>query len=251
MSRDAPPAALVNLVRRNRRRYGGYLVHLGIVVLFVGVGASSAFQQATDVELRPGGSVRVDDWEVRYVEPTSRVVAAANGRLERIDLGARLELRRDGRVVDTAHTRRSFFPSADPTLGPVSRFFEGEATSEVALRAGWVQDVWAVVAPDLTRLRPAIEEGDAVFAAAGDDLTAEQRGEFLGQALAGLTERYAQSPPPATFRVLVSPMVTWIWVGAIIVFGGGLVAVWPGAASSRRTVTAGYAARLARELGRA
>ena len=42
------------LVRRNRRRYGGYTVHVGMALLFIGVAASSAFQHARDVQLRPG-----------------------------------------------------------------------------------------------------------------------------------------------------------------------------------------------------
>ena len=41
--------ALVSLVRRNRRRYGGYLVHAGMAVLFVGIAASSSFQDERDV----------------------------------------------------------------------------------------------------------------------------------------------------------------------------------------------------------
>ena len=251
MAKESPPVALVQMVRRNRRRYGGYVVHLGIVVLFVGVAASSAFQAARDIELRAGQSVTVGDYEFRYVEPTSRVVPAENGRLERIDLGAVMQLRRDGRVLDTLVTRRSYFPSSDPSLGTISRFFEGEATSEVALRAGAWKDVWAVIEPNLIRLTPRIEEGDAVFARAAAKVTEEQRGIFLAEALTGLARSYTSDPPPATFRILVSPLVTWIWIGAIIAFAGGLLAGWPGARSARRTVTAGYAARLARELGRA
>jgi len=239
------------MVRRNRRRYGGYVVHLGIVILFVGVAASSAFQAARDAELNPGQSVRVDDYEFAYVRATSAVVPAPNGRLERIDLGAVMELRRDGRVVDTLTTRRSYFPSSDPSLGTVSRFFEGEATSEVALRAGAWRDVWTVIEPNLIKLTPRIKEGDAVFARAAAKLPEEQRAIFLAEALRGLSDSYAKDPPVATFRILVSPLVTWIWIGAIVAFGGGLLAGWPGARSSRRTVTAGYAARLARELGRA
>ena len=50
------PAALVGVVTRNRRRYGGYIVHVGIVVLLIGVAASSSFQTNRDVELRPGES---------------------------------------------------------------------------------------------------------------------------------------------------------------------------------------------------
>jgi cytochrome c-type biogenesis protein CcmF len=251
MAGEPVPLALVSLVRRNRRRYGGYLVHLGVVVLFVGVGASSAFKHARDVQLTPGRTVAVGDYDVKYVEATSGVVAAPNGRLERIDLGARLEVRRDGRLVDKLLTRRSYFPSTDPSLGPVSRFFEGESTSEVALRAGWLRDVWTVVSPSLAALEPRIAKGDRVFTGAGAKLTSEQRGIFLAQALEGLARSYRDDPPAATFRVIVSPLVTWIWVGALVVFAGALVALWPAPPASQRMVSAGYAARLARELGRA
>ncbi len=53
---NRPPRALLALVRRNRRRYGGYIVHLGIAVLFVGVAASSSFQHASELGLSPGQS---------------------------------------------------------------------------------------------------------------------------------------------------------------------------------------------------
>jgi cytochrome c-type biogenesis protein CcmF len=61
---------------------------------------------------------------------------------------------------------------------------------------------------------------------------------------------YRAEQPTATFRVLVSPLVSWIWLGALIVFAGGLVAIWPAPEGARRRVP-GYAARVARELGRA
>jgi cytochrome c-type biogenesis protein CcmF len=179
------------------------------------------------------------------------VVAATNGRLERIDLGARIDIRKDGRLVDSMVTKRSYFPSMDPTLGPVSRFFDGESTSEVALRAGFTRDVWAVISPSLSALEPKIEEGDKVFTGPGAKLSDEDRGIFLAEALTGLASSYRSAPPPATFRILVTPLVTWIWVGALIVFGGGLIALWPAPRSAARMVSAGYAARLARELGRA
>ena len=63
-------------------------------------------------------------------------------------------------------TVKSFFPSLAPFLGPISRFFEGEATSEVGLKAGWRRDVWTAIAPDIGALRPRIEEGDKVFSGA-------------------------------------------------------------------------------------
>jgi cytochrome c-type biogenesis protein CcmF len=45
--------------------------------------------------------------------------------------------------------------------------------------------------------------------------------------------------------------VVWIWIGGAIAIGGGLIAVWPAPEARRRRVSDVYAARLARELGRA
>jgi cytochrome c-type biogenesis protein CcmF len=250
MSRDSVLAALVALVRRNRRRYGGYTVHVGIAVLFVGVAASSAFQDQRLVELRPGQTERIDGYAVTYERPTSRLVAASNGRLERIDLGARLQVRRGDGPVRTLDTFKSYFPSTSPGLGPISRFFEGEATTEVGLRAGVRRDLWTAIAPDIGRLLPRIEQGDKVFADA-KELSEEDRGAFLAQALRGLSRSYTDSPPPATFRLIVSPLVTWIWIGALIVFAGASIALWPAGARARRPATAAGLARVARELERA
>ena len=50
-------------------------------------------------------------------------------------------------------------------------------------------------------------------------------------------------PPPATFRVLISPLVTWIWLGALIVFAGGLIALWPAPRTAQRMVSAGLLGR--------
>ena len=46
MTHDPVPIALVQLIRRNRRRYGGYIVHAGLAVLLIGVAASSSFQHS-------------------------------------------------------------------------------------------------------------------------------------------------------------------------------------------------------------
>jgi cytochrome c-type biogenesis protein CcmF len=249
MAREPIPLALISLVRRNRRRYGGYLVHTGMAVLFVGIAASSSFADERDVELVPGQTASVGGYTVQYVKPTSELVAAPNGRLERIDFGAVLRVTRGGGKPTVLRTERSFFPSSAPMLGPVSRFFEGEATSEVGLRAGLRRDVWASVAPDTRRLAPRVKEGDKVFAQADSSgsLTPAERDAFMAEALRGLVRSYADDPPPATFRLLVSPMVTWIWLGALVVFLGGLIALWPSPRAVGRSVTAVYAARVGRE----
>jgi cytochrome c-type biogenesis protein CcmF len=249
MSGDAVGMAFVNLIRRNRRRYGGYVVHAGIAVLFVGVAASSAFQDARDVRLAPGQTARVGGYEITYDKPTSQLAAASNGRLERIDLGARLRVSKDGRFLGVLETEKSFFPTADPNLGPVSRFFEGEATSEVGLMAGWRRDLWTAVNPDIARLRARVEEGDRVFGRIAD-APAATREPLLAQALQGLAGSYTREAPPATFRVIASPMVTWIWVGAIIVILGSLICLIPSPPGGPKPVKAAYTARVARELAR-
>jgi cytochrome c-type biogenesis protein CcmF len=249
MSRDSAPRAFMSLVRRNRRRYGGYVVHAGVTVLLIGVAASSSFQDVTEVRLAPGESMRVGGYEIQYARATSDLDLTSSGSLEKIDLGADLRVRRDGETT-ALHTERSFFPSSDPGLGVVSRYFEGEATSEVGLRSSVGHDLWTVVSPDTAALMPTIRRGDAVFEQARQ-LPERERAAALGETLRRLVTRYREDLPPARFRVLVSPLVGWVWVGALIVFAGGLITLWPSAAGARRAVTASSAARLARDLRRA
>ena len=53
------PGSLVSIVARNRRRYGGYLVHLGIVVLFIGLAGSKGFATEADIAVREGERAQV------------------------------------------------------------------------------------------------------------------------------------------------------------------------------------------------
>jgi cytochrome c-type biogenesis protein CcmF len=184
---------------------------------------------------------------VTYARPTSRVVAARNGRLERIDFGADVRVTKGGTLVDTLRTHRSYYPSIGPELGPVSRFFEGETESQVGLKAGALRDIWTAVGPDVSQLQPIIRQGDKVFDGPGQNLPQAQRNELLAKALVGITNRYLRDTPAATFRILVSPLVGWIWFGALVVFLGGLIAIWPSPRTVGRRVTAAYAARVGRE----
>ncbi len=56
------PGAIWAIAIRNRHRYGGYIVHLGIVILLVGIAASSSFETKQDIELTPGESTVVNDY---------------------------------------------------------------------------------------------------------------------------------------------------------------------------------------------
>ncbi|HEU4978898.1 MAG TPA: cytochrome c-type biogenesis CcmF C-terminal domain-containing protein [Solirubrobacteraceae bacterium] len=251
MSGEGPARATVSLVRRNRRRYGGYTVHVGMAVLFIGVAASSAFQHARDVVLSPGQSAKVGAYTVQYVRPRAWISVKAD-QIERVNLGADMRVSRGGKVLASGTTYRGYYPAQDPTLGPVSQYFDGEAESQVLIKAGLRRDFWSAIQPDLTRVQPMIDRADKAMGkmvAAG--AKPAQQAVALAVLLRTIVDQYGVHPPPATFRLIDSPMVTWIWLGGLIVFGGGLIAMWPAPDAARRRVRAGYRARVAQELGRA
>jgi cytochrome c-type biogenesis protein CcmF len=150
---------------------------------------------------------------------------------------------RKGNETFTLRPARNFYSSGDPSLGAISRFFEGEATSEVDVRWGLRRDFWLAVRPDIGSLERPIREADAKFADASGDVQA--------LIIAALAERYRRDPPPAAFRAIVSPLVAWIWIGGAIALLGALVAAWPTPEARLRRVRAIYSARLGKELSRA
>ncbi len=251
LSGGSVPTAFAALITRNRRRYGGYIVHIGIALLLIGVAASSSFQTSRDVRLKPGESATVGDYTVSYLRPTSAVDSVE----QKLAFGGVLDVRRDGEQVALLSPSREYFASsaADPAA-PLRGFFEGEATSEVGRTEGVTRDIWTAMQPDLTSFDPVIDSGDKLFArlanqldpsdpAAAQFLAAEQ-----GKAIRGLADRYLNRTPPAEIRFNVNPFVIWIWLGGIVGMLGALFALWPGAEARSRRISDVYAARLAREL---
>jgi cytochrome c-type biogenesis protein CcmF len=244
MSGEPAPLALVSLVRRNRRRYGGYVVHVGIALLFVGVAASTAFQHEKDARMRIGDTTTVGEYRVKYEKSTAHLDTTNDGRLEDIRFGAVLKVRRGDGQPFRVVTERRYFPATNaPFLGPVQRFFEGEATSEIGLRAGMLRDFWAAYQPDQENIRTIVDALDKRV----KDAPPEQQVRAVMTLTAFLRDR----PPAATFRLIGSPLVSWIWLGAIVVFCGGILALWPAPDAARRRATARAAARVAQDLGRA
>ena len=242
MTGESWPRALARLTGRNRRRYGGYLVHAGIAVLFLGVAASSAFIEQRDVRLSPGESTRVGDYEVTYREATARLGGDGAGTGAPISFGAVMDVRR-GDQAFTLRPSRNYYSTADPSKGAISRFFEGEATSEVDVRWGLRRDLWLAVRPDLISLEEPIARADRQFS--------DSPGQVQAFVIRTLAELYRDDPPPAAFRAIVSPLVAWIWIGGAIAVLGALVAAWPSPEARLRRVRSLYAARVGRELSRA
>jgi cytochrome c-type biogenesis protein CcmF len=237
MTREPPPLALVRVVRRNRRRYGGYIVHAGLAILLIGVAASSSFQHSRQVTLSPGQSSTVNGYTIKYIKPTERVATDHSGALASIALGAVLNVSRRGHPVTTLRTLRRFYPAAlTPGVGPVSIAFAGQADSAVGLQTGLTHDIWTVVNPNLQPLQARINQGDRVFERLMQSLTPAQAAQpsernwiatEQAAAINGLARQFVTHPWPVTFLLIVDPLVLWIWIGAAIILFGGLLALWP------------------------
>jgi len=169
---EALPVALWHLVGRTRTRYGGYIVHFGVLVMVAGITASSVFTTQTQITLTPGERIRFGRYEVRYDG-----VRALRGDDDLLLTAARVMVF-DGRSVATLEPRHRYHPSRD------------EITAEVAIRSTWRDDLYVV--------------------------------------LVGL------SGQRATLRLLINPLVSWLWGGAAVAVAGGLIAAVPGRRRTER-----------------
>jgi cytochrome c-type biogenesis protein CcmF len=251
MAGEPVPLALLALVRRNRRRYGGYIVHAGLVVLLVGVAASSSFKHSRYATLRPGQTAAIGGYRIKYLRPT--VSAAA----EKISFGAVLAVSKGSQRVATLRTSYGLYPSQDPSLGPIGRFFNGSAESQIGLKSGFLRDIWTVPEQNIAPLGPQISRADAQMEGALRAIAklppASQRRLLASNSplwaarnarILRIASLYTSHPWPVTFLMIVSPLVMWLWIGGLIMAAGALISLRPIPALSRlRARSAAYAAR--------
>jgi cytochrome c-type biogenesis protein CcmF len=120
--------SLLALVARNRRRYGGYVVHASVVLLAIGVAGSSAYQTTRELRLQPGQTASVDGYRLRYVgiDPI-RNDPNRTGRYAVLDVSGRWHgTLRSGSVTYTG--------------------FEGETDQDVGIKTDWprAQDLYVI-----------------------------------------------------------------------------------------------------------
>jgi len=120
--------ALVALVRRNRRRYGGYIVHFGMVLIFIGITGSSAYQLEQDVLLHPGERAVVGPFTVQYDDLTRRIEATHEAFI------AQLTIARDATYLTTLYPEKRLY------------FAQNQPTTEVALRSSLWEDLYVILA---------------------------------------------------------------------------------------------------------
>jgi cytochrome c-type biogenesis protein CcmF len=96
-------SALGTLVDRNKRRYGGFVVHLGFILILIGVTGSSAFKQEGTASLKRGESFSVGRYTLRFDDMISRDSPNADF------MGARLAIFDGGRPVGTLVPGQNFY----------------------------------------------------------------------------------------------------------------------------------------------
>ncbi|HLK12755.1 MAG TPA: heme lyase CcmF/NrfE family subunit [Candidatus Binatia bacterium] len=127
MLHEPASRALARLVGKNRRRYGGYVIHVGVVAIFVGVAASSAFRVEAQQTLAPGQEMQAGRFTLRF----ERTESSEDAHVAR--LAAVVSVREHGRQI--------------ATLAPEKRLYKKpqQPTTEVALRSRLTEDLYLVL----------------------------------------------------------------------------------------------------------
>ncbi len=163
-----PLRALLRLVAGNRRRYGGYVVHAGVLVLAVAVAVSWNYKDEREVTLAPGESVELGGYTVRLDE------VRGDEQPHRFSVVGSFSLTRAGEAVGALEPRLNYYPTQQQPIPTPS------------VRSSAVEDV------------------------------------FLS------LMAFERDGSSATVKIVVTPMVVWLWIGAYVMALGTLVAVWPG-----------------------
>jgi len=158
--------AMVELTHRNTRRYGGYLVHMGIVLMFIGF-TGHAFNQNEVKELNKGDTMVVGNYHLRMMD-------LQQGQNENYAWHrATMQVTKDGKDLGVLEPEKRFYLASK------------EGTSEVGIRQRPNEDLYLN------------------FAGMSDD---NQRG---------------------IIQAYVFPLVSWIWMGGLVLIGGTLICLVP------------------------
>jgi cytochrome c-type biogenesis protein CcmF len=166
-AKESVIVAVFELVARAKRRYGGYIVHAGLVAMYVGF-TGAAYDIEKEAALRPGQSLTLGGYQVRFDK--SRMEVDPNKRMVFTDM----TVLRDGKELGNLSPAK-FVYSTHPEM----------PTTEVAIRSTLLDDVYVI----MSTVNPETKLG--------------------------------------TFRVIVRPLVAWIWLGGLLMLFGAFVAISP------------------------
>jgi cytochrome c-type biogenesis protein CcmF len=179
-------SSIVQLWRRNTRRYGGYVVHLGVIVAVIGL-AGSAFNQNKEQDMGEGDKMQIGAYTLTFGSPTND--SKPNEDLD----SAIIDVARNGRHLTTLYpTRHCFKASGQPNTIP-------------SIRSNVLEDLYIINAG----------RSDGVRDCGLSDIGVP------GQ-------RYRR-----VINAHVNPLVSWLWVGWLMIVAGTLLALVPSEAAVR------------------
>ncbi len=119
MKRDGsnPITATITLISRNKRRYGGYIVHIGIVFIFIGILGSKGYQRSIVRKLAPGESTSIAGFDIRFDKQFTQ--QKSHVLLE----GVELAVSKEGKQIGTMRPARGHYnlPDQQPTTEAAMR----------------------------------------------------------------------------------------------------------------------------------
>jgi cytochrome c-type biogenesis protein CcmF len=137
MHGESVPLAFLRLIGRNRRRYGGYIVHVGILIYFAAF-AGMAFKVQQEVTLKPGESIDIRS-PFGHQYHFTHVGISQYEQLNRIVSAATVEVMKDGKAAGllTSEKRQHVDSFKRPTFEP---------STEVGIRSDLQEDLYLVFA---------------------------------------------------------------------------------------------------------
>ena len=127
-SGESLPVALWHLAGRNRRRYGGYIIHLGVVLMAIGIIGIEIFQTETQGTLAQGGQISLEEYTLTY--KSLAVFDTDDGRNV---ARAAISVDKNGKYVGDLYPRRDYYiESQQPMTIP-------------GVRSTWEDDLYVIL----------------------------------------------------------------------------------------------------------
>ncbi|GMU41316.1 MAG: hypothetical protein AMXMBFR23_21820 [Chloroflexota bacterium] len=158
------PAAFGALFNRDPRRFGGYLVHIGVAVMAIGVIGSSVYQSQTRAVVLPGQSFEAGGYTMTFEDLEART-PGVNGI--DVEVVARVRIERDGQLVTVLEPGRRFFSNfPDQPVAIVA--VDGSLTRDLYLFVqGWDAERLTEIQAFVNPLIAWLWIGGGIYAAGG------------------------------------------------------------------------------------
>ncbi len=124
---ESPLTALAHLIGKNRRRYGGYVIHVGVVMMFLAITGTSAFREEKQITVKPGDTFPMGRYALRYDGVEQRDTAHI------AYLTASVAVLKDGKQIETLRPEKRFYKKPE------------QPTTEVAIRSTLGADLYLVL----------------------------------------------------------------------------------------------------------